>query len=255
MVDHFAAFSFVDRITELEPGKRARGTFAIPAGIDAFPPCLMAEAVGQLAAWVAMSRIEFRGRPVAALANETRFLRAAKPGDVLELEVEIHDVDDEAVAYQGHADIDGVLIPFDGPALEWGDWVRHPERSDLVVSREMVGAIEGLGADIVWLSSWAANANAIVSPFVGWPARLTLEKRTGRAWWKVDAVASFLVDVPYARVAWLDDDFDRYEDEVRDRVGRSVSSGRLRLIRPDRGTGLSRRDLEEVRTWFGAGAA
>jgi 3-hydroxymyristoyl/3-hydroxydecanoyl-(acyl carrier protein) dehydratase len=86
--DHFAAFSFVDRITELSPGKRARGTFAIPADIESFPQCLMAEAVGQLAAWVAMSHIDFRGRPVAALANETRFLRAASPGDVLDLNVD-----------------------------------------------------------------------------------------------------------------------------------------------------------------------
>ena len=48
MTDHFAAFSFVDRITALTPGKRARGTFAIPPDVDGFPPCLMAEAVGQL---------------------------------------------------------------------------------------------------------------------------------------------------------------------------------------------------------------
>ena len=105
MSDHFAAFSFVDRITDLVPGKRARGTFAIPPGIGSFPPCLMAEAVGQLAAWVAMSHIDFRGRPVAALANETRFVRAARPSDVLDLAVEIHDVDDHAVSYHGHADI------------------------------------------------------------------------------------------------------------------------------------------------------
>jgi 3-hydroxymyristoyl/3-hydroxydecanoyl-(acyl carrier protein) dehydratase len=126
VTDHFAAFSFVDRITELVPGKRARGTFAIPKDIDAFPPCLMAEAVGQLAAWVAMSRIEFRGRPVAALANETRFVRAAKPGDVLDLHVEIHDVDDDAVAYQGHADIAGAraieLIDCLGPMLPLADF-------------------------------------------------------------------------------------------------------------------------------------
>ena len=31
MSPHFAAFSFVDRITELEPATRARGTFAVPA--------------------------------------------------------------------------------------------------------------------------------------------------------------------------------------------------------------------------------
>ena len=105
MTDHFAAFSFVDRITDLVPGSRARGRFAIPAGIEEFPPCLMAEAVGQLAAWVAMSHIDFRGRPVAALARETRFLHAAKPGDTLELAVEIEDCDDEAVAYRGWADV------------------------------------------------------------------------------------------------------------------------------------------------------
>jgi 3-hydroxymyristoyl/3-hydroxydecanoyl-(acyl carrier protein) dehydratase len=124
--DHFAAFSFVDRITELSPGKRARGTFAIPPDIESFAQCLMAEAVGQLAAWVAMSHIDFRGRPVAALAHETRFLRAAKPGDVLDLNVEIHDVDDDAVAYEGHANIDGEraieLVDCLGPMLPLADF-------------------------------------------------------------------------------------------------------------------------------------
>jgi 3-hydroxymyristoyl/3-hydroxydecanoyl-(acyl carrier protein) dehydratase len=124
--DHFAAFSFVDRITELSPGKRARGTFAIPPDIESFPQCLMAEAVGQLAAWVAMSHIDFRGRPVAALANETRFLRAARPGDVLDLDVTIHDVDDDAVAYEGHANIGGEraieLIECLGPMLPLADF-------------------------------------------------------------------------------------------------------------------------------------
>ena len=71
---HFAAFSFVDRITEFTPGKGAQGVFHVPAAIRAFPACLVAEAVGQLAAWVSMEHIDYRGRPVAALAGETRFL-------------------------------------------------------------------------------------------------------------------------------------------------------------------------------------
>lgn len=107
MDDHFAAYSFVDRITTPEPGLRACGSFAIPEGIEAFPPCLMAEAVGQLAAWVAMAQIGFRGRPVAALARETRFLRFARPGDRLDLTVDIESADDEAVSYRGFAEIDG----------------------------------------------------------------------------------------------------------------------------------------------------
>ena len=126
MVDHFAAFSFVDRITGLSPGKHARARFAIPAGVDAFPPCLMAEAVGQLAAWVAMSHIDFRGRPVAALATETRFHGDAVPGRALDLEVDIADCDDDAVAYSGAASVDGErvieLVDCLGPMLPVADF-------------------------------------------------------------------------------------------------------------------------------------
>ena len=110
MVDHFAAFSFVDRITELEPGSRARAIFDVPGGLPAFPACLVAEAVGQLAAWVAMAQIDFRGRPVAALATETIFHRDVAPGSRLDLAVDIESCDDEAVAYGGSAEIDGETV-------------------------------------------------------------------------------------------------------------------------------------------------
>jgi len=110
MAEHFAAFSFVDRITAFEPGLRARGEFAVPADIAAFPSCLVAEAVGQLAAWVAMEKVAFRGRPVAALANETTFHGTVRPGDRLELAVEIESCDDEAVAYAGWASVGGTRV-------------------------------------------------------------------------------------------------------------------------------------------------
>ena len=110
MSDHFAAFSFVDRITAFEPGTRARAEFAVPSTIAAFPSCLVAEAVGQLAAWVAMDKVAFRGRPVAALANETRFHGTVHPGDLLELAVEIESCDIEAVAYAGHASVNGQRV-------------------------------------------------------------------------------------------------------------------------------------------------
>lgn len=110
MSGHFSAFSFVDRITAFEPGVRARASFAIPAGIANFPACLVAEAVGQLAAWTAMAHLEFRGRPVAALASETRFVREVHPGQELHLAVEIDDCDDAAVAYHGEATVAGVQV-------------------------------------------------------------------------------------------------------------------------------------------------
>jgi 3-hydroxymyristoyl/3-hydroxydecanoyl-(acyl carrier protein) dehydratase len=110
MTDHFSAFSFVDRISVFEPGVRARGTFAIPLDIEAFPVSLVSEAVGQLAAWTAMAHIGFRGRPVAALALETRLTRGVIPGQTLDLVVEIDDCDDDAVAYHGHARVAGAPV-------------------------------------------------------------------------------------------------------------------------------------------------
>ena len=123
---HFAAYSFVDRIVEFVPGRHARGMFAIPASVGAFPAALVAEAVGQLAAWVAMEAIDFRGRPVAALATETRFTGAAQPGQTLDLAVDILDCDDDAVAYNGHAAADGQrvieLVDCLGPMLPVADF-------------------------------------------------------------------------------------------------------------------------------------
>ena len=110
MGGHFAAFSFVDRITAYEPGQLAHGGFKVPATIAAFPACLVAEAVGQLAAWVAMAHVGFRARPVAALALETRFVRDVLPGDALELAVVIESCDDAAVAYSGHARVEGASV-------------------------------------------------------------------------------------------------------------------------------------------------
>jgi 3-hydroxymyristoyl/3-hydroxydecanoyl-(acyl carrier protein) dehydratase len=121
MADHFAAFSFVDRIVEYEAGRRARGRYAVPADIVAFPSCLVAEAVGQLAAWVAMAQVGFAGRPVAALANETRFCSDVAPGDTLDLAVDIESCDEHAVAYAGRARVAGTdvieLVDCLGPML------------------------------------------------------------------------------------------------------------------------------------------
>lgn len=145
MGDHFAAFSFVDRIIELEPGRHARAVFAIPSGIAEFPRALVAEAVGQLAAWVAMSKIDYRGRPVAALADETRFYDEPRPGDTLDLEVDLSDCDDAAVAYGGSASVGGrrvaELTHCLGPMLPGADF-DAPE-----VLRERFALLCGAGAE------------------------------------------------------------------------------------------------------------
>ena len=126
MGGRFHAFSFVDRITEVVPGVRARGMYQVPAGLDVFPSALVAEAVGQLAAWASMAKLEFSRRPVAGLARETRFLRRVRPGDVLTLEAELESCTDDDVAYSGRATVDGeAVIALDqclGPMLPAEDF-------------------------------------------------------------------------------------------------------------------------------------
>lgn len=110
MSGRYAAFTFVDRITALVPGVSARGTFHIPARAGAFPSSLLAEATGQLAAWVAVSKLGFRLRPVAGIAHETVYRGAPGAGDTLETEIRIDSCEDDAVAYQGWARIGGAEV-------------------------------------------------------------------------------------------------------------------------------------------------
>jgi len=111
-IDRYRTFAFVDRITEIEPGRRARGCFTVPATLHEFPACLVAEAIGQLAAWLAMAFDDFRHRPVAALAGEARVLGVAAPGHVIHLTVDADCCDRDRVAYSGRAQMR------DAPLLE-----------------------------------------------------------------------------------------------------------------------------------------
>lgn len=120
MSERFRAFSFVDRITNCAGG-HVEGRYAVPAHASRFPASLMAEAVGQLAAWSAMSTLDFTWRPVAGLAAATRYHRIAMPGQCLMLEADIARCDADAVAYSGRAFLDGVcaieLVDCVGPML------------------------------------------------------------------------------------------------------------------------------------------
>jgi len=110
MDGHFRAFSFVDRITSVQPGVQIRGLYQIPSGIAEFPLALAAEAVGQLAAWSAMAKLDFKRRPVAGIANSVELLSPVRPGQTLELAADIEEVDFDAVAYCGTAHCGGIPV-------------------------------------------------------------------------------------------------------------------------------------------------
>jgi 3-hydroxymyristoyl/3-hydroxydecanoyl-(acyl carrier protein) dehydratase len=110
MQGHFSAFSLVDRITEFEAGKRAKGYFDVPAHVTRFPISFAAEAAGQLAAWASMVHLDFGLRPVAGMAADLRFGIPVGPGKRLELETTIGHLDTEAVRYSARASIEGVSV-------------------------------------------------------------------------------------------------------------------------------------------------
>lgn len=103
---HFRAFSFVDRIHSLD-SSHVRGSYHVPQSIEHFPAALVAEAVGQLAAWAAMSVLDFKSRPVAGLASSIELLSPVRPGEILDLAADLETVDADAAAYDGVASVAG----------------------------------------------------------------------------------------------------------------------------------------------------
>ena len=145
MERRFRTFSFVDRITELKPGVRVVGSWEIPAGLPEFPLSLVAEATGQLAAWGAMAAIDFSHRPVAGIAGRVELSKVARPGQTLELSAELQTADQEAVAYNGCARVDGVpilrLLHCVGPMMPMEEF------DDPEASRRRLETLCGPGAD------------------------------------------------------------------------------------------------------------
>lgn len=88
----------------------AHGVLAIPPELGYWSPCLVAEAVGQLAAWSAMAKVDFQRRPLAGIAGEVRLGSDAGPGAELELWIAIEHSDGDAVSYHGSASFDGRTV-------------------------------------------------------------------------------------------------------------------------------------------------
>ncbi len=107
---HFRAFSFVDRIHSIGSGGQITGQYGIPPGLTCFSHSLVAESVGQLAAWASMTVTGFTVRPVAGLAGKVELVSPVQPGQHLDLTATIESVDQEAVAYSGVACVQGETV-------------------------------------------------------------------------------------------------------------------------------------------------
>lgn len=102
-------FLFVDSIHEFEPGRQARGRFVMPQDCT-LPACLIAEAIGQLAGWIAMEHSQFNARPVAGIVGKCVIVGEARPGESIDLAVLMDECEADAVSYAGSAHASGQML-------------------------------------------------------------------------------------------------------------------------------------------------
>ncbi|MDD2233684.1 MAG: 3-hydroxyacyl-ACP dehydratase FabZ [Desulfitobacteriaceae bacterium] len=100
IIPHRYPFILVDRIVEMEEGKRAVGTKNVSAnepffqghfpGYPIMPGVLIMEALAQVGAVLILSKAEYKGSlAFYAGLDEVRFKRQVIPGDILRLETEL----------------------------------------------------------------------------------------------------------------------------------------------------------------------
>ena len=118
IIPHRYPFLLVDRIIEIEPGKRAVGLKNVSIGEPYFqghfpdypvmPGVLIVEALAQVGAVAMLQLEEYKGR-IAFFAgiDKIRFKRQVKPGDTLRLHVEMGQIRRNIGTGTGVATVEG----------------------------------------------------------------------------------------------------------------------------------------------------
>lgn len=120
LLAHRPPFLLVDEITDLVPGRSARGRWHLTGDEDFFaghfpgrptlPGVLMVESLAQVGACAVLADERCAGKlPLFGGINEARFRRQVEPGDTLEVEVELHRLSARAGKGQGWARVGGKL--------------------------------------------------------------------------------------------------------------------------------------------------
>jgi 3-hydroxyacyl-[acyl-carrier-protein] dehydratase len=120
IIPHRYPFLLIDRILELEPGRRAVGEKLVTIGEPFFqghfpdfpimPGVLIVEALAQTACVAALSLPEYQGKiGLFAGIDSVRFKRPVRPGDTLRLEITLDKMRRNIGRGSGKATVDGQL--------------------------------------------------------------------------------------------------------------------------------------------------
>ena len=121
ILPHRYPFLMIDRVEEVEEGKRAKGFKNISINEEFFnghfpeepvmPGVLILEAIAQVGAIAILSKEEFKGKiPLFAGADKVRFRQKVVPGDRLELSCEIVKLRGPVGIGKGIAKVDGKKV-------------------------------------------------------------------------------------------------------------------------------------------------
>ncbi|BCB78060.1 HAD domain-containing protein [Phytohabitans flavus] len=155
-------------------------------------------------------------------------------------------------------DVDGTLIPFaarpDGPARQARGGSAAVEVGNPMLDRlnlEDGPRLLALGCDLVWATSWMAEANEVVSPWIGLPELPVMDwpddddQPVEGIHWKTRA----LVERAAGRTfVWVDDEITGLDREWIAEHHR----GRALAHRVDPRVGLTHVDFQTIRHWLAA---
>ncbi len=108
-------FLFVDQIREYDERSIVGSKhFSVDSALryknQQIAPGVISEAIGQLASWLAISRLNFESRPVFLFADRIQAHTPLKAGSNVELKAQITEMDEQTLVFRGEAFADGELV-------------------------------------------------------------------------------------------------------------------------------------------------
>lgn len=150
-------------------------------------------------------------------------------------------------------DVDGPLIPFGAstPYPEFRPHTGQPDGNPLLrrIDPDIGASLLSLSCELVWATSWRAEANEVVAPLLGLPKLPVVEwpetdvEPSSRLHWKTPTILDWAAGRPFI---WIDDELTEADRHWVD----SQYSGRSLLHQVDHRRGLRAEDFAVLCAWL-----